>query len=114
MKKVHEWLEELESHSIYDAEGAAADFEQATGKQAPWRGSGWHHTQVLRQIIDRGLGGNLAEDNGHLLIAGFEIAERISEDYRAQQLHNGRSHLLYSGRGRRFHACISDLKKADI
>lgn len=107
--RVYQWLGELHSHEIYDSVGMANDFKEKTGLDPCW-GGGWSHKEMTNAIKARGLGGNLKPDNGHQLIAGYEVAEAL-----ADKLVPGKSrHPTLYGRGSRFWAALEALKAADV
>mgnify|MGYP001579348289 CR=1 FL=1 len=105
--KIHEWLQDFDSHGIYDAQHCAEDFRAQTGQEPCWPTRS--HAATRRMIVARGLGGNLAVDHGHDLANGYEIAEALAERYAKST-----AHLVFEGRGSRFRAAFDALRKADV
>lgn len=103
--KVHEWLEQLCSHDIYDADGAAEDFRKETGLEPCWH---CHTADEIKGMIQaRGLGGSF--HGNQPAVSGYEIAEALAEN-----LAQSKSHHQFYGRGSRFRAALEALKQANI
>lgn len=104
MKKIHEWLSELDSHSIYDAKQIKENFKKETGTEPCW---GHHSASTIRAMIEhRGLGGEFSGDEP--AISGYEIAEALAEKY------GDTSFAMYHGRGSRFRAALESIEKAGV
>lgn len=108
MKKVHEWLADLDSHGIYNAQGAAEDFRKDTGQEPCWP---THSVARAKADIEaRGVGGYVAGPDSELVAYGWEIAEALADKFAP-----GKSaHRMYYGRSRRFRAALEALKGADV
>lgn len=102
MKKIHEWLSELDSHGIYDAKQISENFKKETGVEPCW---GHHSAGAIKAMIEaRGLGGNF--DGDEPAIAGYEIAEALAEKY------GDTSFAIFHGRGSRFRAALASIEKS--
>jgi len=103
-QKPSEWLAELDSHSICYSPEAKADFEQATGMNAPkWPEYTLRATRA--SMRKRGLGGWLAADAKEPSCNAWEMAEATAR----QLVQYGGS--FAQGRGRRFRDAIAALRE---
>lgn len=118
------WLRDyVDSHTIYDTGmldelkefGIGIVFEDnrnyghcvrfsADTKPNPCRMLLTTNEQMRQRIIDRGLGGNLAEDNGELLFGGCELSAAL-----CQWLTGDDAGAKFFGRGSAHRACIEAL-----
>jgi hypothetical protein len=108
-QKPSEWLDELDSHGIYDSTALKARYELETGQKAPdWP----EHTpaQTRQRIKARGLGGGLKEGTPEeqLQAYGWEIARTLEEALvpKSQRL----SHVV-EGRGSAHRLCVEALQR---
>ena len=103
--KVSEWLAQLDSHNIYDAQGVAEDFKKETGLEPCWPTHSAR--EVVGMIKARGLGGSF---HGNApAVSGYEIAETLAENFTKSE-----DHRRFHGRGSRFRAALIALEMAGI
>jgi hypothetical protein len=94
-------LAELDSHGIYDAQMLdECGFDTSA---VPVES----HANVAAQIVARGLGGELAPDNGQGLISGYKVAYAL-----AMQFLGDSPGTAYMGRGSSYRADYQALKDA--
>jgi hypothetical protein len=100
--KPSEFLNDLDSHGIYDDAILRQDYENLVGRPAPWRS---HDSEAIRDSIKaRGLGGSYESTrNG---VTGYEIAESIADELCANR------QKIMIGRGSRFREAVDALKLA--
>jgi len=97
------WLDGLDSHTIYPVDELAAEL-RALGWRDPLP-TGSTHAQIARAIDARGLGGELAPDDGRRLIAGFEVSRWLA----AYMLGHAPGDRFY-GRGSAHRANVAGLR----
>jgi|SRR3990167_8393053 len=103
--KISEWLAQLSSHEIYDAEKIAKDFTKNTGLKPCWH---VYSAKAIRGMIKaRGLGGSFSGEKE--AVAGYDIAESLAET-----LANSTAHRRFNGRGSRFDAALTALRTANL
>jgi len=104
MKKVSQWLEEMDSHAIYNAELCAKDFKKETGLEPCWP----VHTvrSCAKHIQARSLGGDVRGDPEEKVCYGYEIANALAET-----LANSYAHRRFHGRGSQFDCAIQVLRE---
>jgi hypothetical protein len=105
MKKISEWLNELDGHGIYEAVPMAKEFTEETGETPDV----WpiHTTKQTRKIMrDRGLGGTLDAKFDSQLVYGYELAATLARKYA-----NG-YRSRYIGRGSSFRDCVEAIREA--
>lgn len=104
-QKVSEFLSELDSHGIYDAELLAADFKEKTGEKPCW--STFSAKQTAKTMANRGLGGTIkTKDPKKMLAYGYTTAIACASEY----VPGFQSTKL--GRGSAFGEAIAALQKA--
>lgn len=101
--KISEFLETLDSHSIYKADELAKDFRESTGLEPCWPTHS--ETATKRQIEARGLGGYVDDGLGDAAF-GHEIAKALAEKY-------ANFKPFQIGRGSAFRACLDAIKQAE-
>lgn len=108
--KPSEWLQEFDSHGIYDATAIAADFTNTTGLEPCWP---VHTPKETRAAIRaRGLGGSFSSKNENQLMAyGYSIARALESKF--VPVGKQMSHGFY-GRGSQFRAAIKALQSVGM
>lgn len=100
--KPSEFLSQMEGHGIYDAKMLSDLDEQYRGCVPTFT-----HKQTIAAIAARGLGGELAPDNGAKLIYGYSTASALANAL----LPDAPSNHLF-GRGSGFRADLAALEEA--
>lgn len=102
---VSKWLEDYDSHTIYESQLAKASCEEFTGVIPRWP----EHTpqDTASAMRARGLGGTLRDSPSGRLCYGWEMAESLA----VQLIPEWRSSGV-QGRGRRFWFAVESLANA--
>src|SRR5438309_917426 len=79
MKRVSEFLADLDPHGIYDSAAIKKRFEAETGKPACW--PEYSERETANAMSNRGLGGTLHPANGKKLCYGYSVAESLARKY---------------------------------
>lgn len=106
MKSVSEWLSELDTHGIYDAQWLASNFKEETGKLPDFPKVSYE--MMLAQVEERGLGGHLEGKPGDMYTDTTRAARELCERYG-----NGVRARNYHGRGSQVRAWIEVIKTAE-
>lgn len=107
MKTISEWLSNIDSHGIYDAEPCAKDFTSETGKEPCWP---THSVAATKQAIQaRGVGGSVNGKSDERVCYGYEIAESCAEKYA-----HSTAHQSLQGRGSRFRVAVMALENVKL
>jgi hypothetical protein len=100
-EKPSQFLEDLDSHSVYDAKMLdECEFDVSTVPVQTRHG-------VAQEMNERGLGGWLKEDGVSILFSGWKAADALALKYLGYD-----PAPMIQGRGSRFRACLSALKEA--
>lgn len=78
-KAVSEWLGELDTHLIYDADFLAENFKTETGKKPCWQTYGYK--TMCDRIKRRGKGGNLDGEPGDRFAETYVVAAALYCEY---------------------------------
>lgn len=105
MARIYEFLEGLNSHSIYDADALAKDFKDSTGCDPCWPVH--TATETARRMAQRGLGGHININEEKKCAYGWEIAEALATKYLPKY------ECAMEGRGSRFWEAQKALKQAN-
>lgn len=101
-QELADWLEELDSHGIYDA-AILNELPEELSSAIPTRTP----AQVRRSIEHRGLGGYLVSEPAARMFSGWEASEAICSTVLGRN-----PGARYHGRGRSHRACIAGLRAA--
>ncbi len=104
LKSVSEWLSELGTHSIYEAEWLVENFKEETGEKADW--PALTYKTMLKMVQDRGLGGNLSGEVSDMFTDTFRAAYWCYNKYA-----KGKGADEYHGRGTQVRAWIAAIKE---
>jgi hypothetical protein len=95
------WLEERDSHEIYESDKVAADLLKRTGVKAPWTPRTVR--AIRRQMANDPHGGTVSGPDDMLCIAGYEMAAALAAEL-------CQFHSTCMGRGFLFRDCIAALR----
>lgn len=108
MKKIGEWLKDLNSHEIYSEPELTQDFEKATGKIACWPTHSVGKTSSTLGEF-KGVVGPLEGKDHERCSYGYQIANCLESSY-TKSYEGGK----YNGRGFSFRASLEAIQKAAI
>lgn len=107
MKKVSEWLKELDGHAIYDYQGLAKNLKDETGS-AMRIGDGETIEQVNQSFGHfKGVVEKIRGNGKERVITGYEVATELAKD-----LASFRSPCI--GRGSVFRTCVDAIERAGL
>ena len=104
MKKISEFLSELDSHSIYESEPMKKDFKEQTGQEPVW--GEYTERQTAEAMESRGLGGYMNPADGKKLCYGYDVAKSLA------QKHAPGYRCTKMGRGFAFQEALEALRNA--
>lgn len=106
--KVSQWLSDyIQSHGIYQYDGAADSFAKETGEN-PVKWPTHKAKDTLKAIEERGLGGHVKDGtpSDELQVWGWELAAHLARQF-------GNDFISYKiGRGGIFYDCVAAIKRA--
>lgn len=105
MKTVSEWLSELDTHAIYDADWIMNNFHEETGETADWPVNSYE--TLVKEIQSRGLEGRLEGGPGDMYCTTQRIAWACYKQYAG-----GEGAAEFYGRGTQIRAWIAAIKDA--
>jgi hypothetical protein len=109
-KKVSEFAESLDSHSVYDHNTLAQEFKDECGAAPGWRTKS--AAEVRKEMKKRGLGGWLEGIPTQRTVSGVEVVEWLARKYVPTADFSRLTKLM--GLGSRFREALRILKEADL
>ena len=80
MKKISEFLADIDPWGIYDNLAMREDFLKSTGKEPHW--PAFSHKQTATMMQQRGLGGYMPNKEGRKTLCwGYEVARALASHY---------------------------------